>query len=170
MSDYSDAALLKGRFAHMNKQLRIGRQAAETRVDWNRASCETTAEEAAQEVAKHIFAFSQALDPETERMEVVTHSALGPVKVLGIVPGENDIIRVDGLDMNNQPTAIVMHSAQMSLTFVRRPAEEVEDDDDGMQIGFVIFDELQERQNQREKEKAGQDTPDSNPEIAGNEK
>ena len=53
------------------------------------------------------------------------------------------------------PVSIIQHVEQLSLTFTKaavqssNPAEQP-DEDDGMQIGFVIFDELKERKKVRD--------------------
>jgi len=144
---YSDEALLKGNFAQMLSDAPYGKE-------WNNAACDNIAEEAATEIAKHIFAFNQSLDAEKENLEVTTFSALGPMKVLGIMPGEADLLRVDGvLSDNNKPVSMVFHANQLSLTFTTVPVakrgSENADDDDGLQIGFVIFDELKKRKAKR---------------------
>lgn len=154
MSRFSDAALLKGKYAFHAEQLRAGAGAAD-QVDWEQAACDNAAEEAAQEVAKHIFAFNQALDPKTEQMEIMTFSAAGQMKVLALVPGESDLIRVDGVLMPEKiPASVMIHASQLSLTFVRVPLEEGADTEhksEGAQIGFVIFDDLKDRQKSRYK-------------------
>ena len=154
MSRFTDAALLKGDYAKMLKE------EPPKEAEWKKASCENTAEAVAQSVAKQIFAMRQNIDPKTTRLEVSTFSSLGPVKVMGIVPLDGDLMRIDGiLPAENRPVALLQHTNQLSLTFNALPlatkqkkaAEEV--DDDGLQIGFVIFDELKERKKKRDSAK-----------------
>jgi len=118
MTRFSDAALLKGDFATMM-------QNPPKEAEWNKTACDNGAEEAAQSVAKQIFAMTEQLDPKKEKLEVITFSSMGPIKVLG-----------------------------MSLTFTKAAVksenpEEQPDQDDGGQIGFVIFDELKTRKKTR---------------------
>lgn len=153
MSRYSDAALLKGDFAAM-----LNKPAPEE-AEWSKTACDNGAEAAAQSIAKQIFAMRQQLDPKTEKLEVITFSSMGPIKVLGIMPIDGDLMRIDGLNpVDSVPVSIVQHIAQMSLTFTRAAVtsdnpEGEPDKDDGMRIGFVIFDELKERRKVRETEK-----------------
>lgn len=151
MTRYSDAALLKGDYAHLAAELRAGERAAPSQGDWDKAACDNAAEEAAQEVAKHIFAFQQSLDGEKEQLEILTYSAVGQIKVIALHPGEGDLLRVDGvLVEGGKPVSVVIHSQMLSLTFVSAPlAAEENEKDEGLKIGFVIFDELQERQKAR---------------------
>ncbi len=146
MTRFSDAALLKGDFAKMMKEM-------PKKPEWDKASCENKAEEAAQEVAKHIFAMQQGLDPKKEQLEIITYSSKGPIRVIGLMPGEGDLVRIDGIfPETGDPISIVQHTNQLSLTFSKAPvAIETTDDEDkgGMQIGFVIFDELSRRKKQR---------------------
>ena len=148
MTRFSDAALLKGDFATMLKN-------PPKEAEWSKTSCENGAEEAAQSVAKQIFAMTQQLDPKKEKLEVITFSSMGPIKVLGIMPIDGDLMRIDGVNpADMSPVSIVQHVEQMSLTFTKAAVqsekpEEQPDDDDGMQIGFVIFDELKERKKVR---------------------
>jgi len=148
---YSDAALLEGDYAGLAAELRAGTRAAPSQKDWDKAACENRAEEAAQEVAKHIFAVQQSLDAEKEQLEILTYSAAGQMKVIAIHPGEGDVLRVDGVRAENgQPVSVVLHASLLSLTFVRVPITAKDaTEDSGLQIGFVIFDELQERQKAR---------------------
>lgn len=151
MTQFSDAALLKGDYAHLAAEMRAGDRAAPLQKDWDKTACANKAEEAAQEVAKHIFAVQQSLDPEKEQLEVLTFSAAGQMKVIAIHPGDGDILRVDGVLMpQGQPASVVIHASTLSLTFVRAPLPKDEEaKDEGLQIGFVIFDELKERQKAR---------------------
>lgn len=151
MTRFSDAALLKGDYAHMAAEMRAGDRDAPKQKDWDKAACDNGAENAAQEVAKHIFAVQQSLDPEVEQLEVLTYSAAGQMKVIAIHPGEGDLLRIDGvLVPQGQPASVVIHVENLSLTFVRAPlADKEEDKDEGLQIGFVIFDELKDRQKSR---------------------
>lgn len=147
MSRYTDAALLKGDYAKMLKD--------PPKDDaWRDAACDNSAEAAATEIAKHIFAFNQSLDQKKEKLEVTTFSAKGLMKVLGLTPGDSDLIRVDGLlAQGDAPCSMLFHAHQISLTFTRVPASkpdsEEKDEDDGLQIGFVIFDELRKRKSAR---------------------
>jgi len=75
----------------------------------------------------------------------------GPVKVIALRPGEGDILRIDGVLMGNgSPTSTILHASQLSLSFLTQPIQSEEPDDDGLQIGFVIFDELANRQKERD--------------------
>lgn len=146
MSRFSDAALLKGDYAKMMKN-------PPKKPEWSKASCENKAEEVAQEVAKHIFAMQQGIDPKKEQLEIVTYSSKGPIRVMGLMPGEGDLIRIDGVfPETGDPISIVQHTNQLSLTFSKAPVAietDGEEDKGGMQIGFVIFDELTRRKKQR---------------------
>ncbi len=148
MTRFSDAALLKGDFASML-------QNPPKDAEWDKMACENNAEEAAQSVAKQIFAINKQLDPKKEKLEVITFSSMGPIKVLGLIPIDGDLMRIDGMNpADSSPVTIVQHVEQMSLTFTKAPVksdnpEENPDDDDGMKIGFVIFDELKERKKTR---------------------
>jgi hypothetical protein len=148
MTRFSDAALLKGDFATML-------QNPPKDAEWSKTSCNNSAEEAAKSVAQQIFAMREQLDPKTEKLEVITFSSMGPIKVLGIMPIDGDLMRIDGLNPADlSPVSIVQHVEQMSLTFTKAKVksenpEEQPDDDDGGQIGFVIFDELKTRKKIR---------------------
>lgn len=153
---FTDAALLKGKYAFHAEQLRAGSVASDKKVDWSTIEVGNQAEEAAQEVAKHIFAFNEALDPQKEQLEIISMTAVGQMKVLGLAPGEGDILRVDGVLMPEElPTSVVLHASQLSLTFVRVPIkiDEPEKTSESNRIGFVIFDDLQDRQKARYKKK-----------------
>ena len=151
MSRFSDAALLKGKFAHMAAELRQGKREAPKPEEWQTVACENTAEKAAQEVAKHIFSFQQSIDPNAETLEVIAMGPAGPVKVIALRPSEGDILRIDGVLMGNgSPTSTILHASQLSLSFLTQPIQSEEPDDDGLQIGFVIFDELANRQKERD--------------------
>ncbi len=148
MTRFSDAALLKGDFATMLKN-------PPKETEWSKTSCENGAEEAAKSVAQQIFAMREQLDPKKEKLEVITFSSMGPIKVLGIMPIDGDLMRIDGLNpADMSPVSIVQHVEQMSLTFTKaavkseKPEEEPDEDDSG-KIGFVIFDELKERKKVR---------------------
>ncbi len=151
MTRFSDAALLKGDYAHMAAEMRAGDRNAPKPKDWDKTACDNRAEEAAQEVAKHIFAVQQSIDPKKEQLEILTFSAAGQMKVIAIHPGEGDMLRIDGvLVPQGAPASVVIHASTLSLTFVRAPvAKDEEAQDEGLQIGFVIFDELEERQKAR---------------------
>jgi hypothetical protein len=148
---YSDAALLEGEYAHLAAEMRAGKRAAPKQKDWDKAACDNRAEEAAQEVAKHIFAVQQSLDPEKEQLDVLIFSAAGQMKVIAIHPGDGDMLRVDGiLTADGKPASLVLHASALVLTFVPAPLPgNGEARDSGLQIGFVIFDELQDRQKAR---------------------
>jgi len=148
MSRFSDAALLKGNFAHMASEFRAGSRPAPKPKDWQKTANDTPAEEAAQDVAKHIFALQQSIDAEKERIDIIAFSAVGEMKVLGLVPGEGDLIRVDGILANGSPVATLMHTSQLALTFVTAPLQE-KPEEDGLEIGFLIFDELKDRKKKR---------------------
>ncbi|MEM7214923.1 MAG: hypothetical protein AAF423_05210 [Pseudomonadota bacterium] len=149
MTQFSDAALLKGGYATMLKN-------PPKEAEWKKTACDNGSELAAQSVAKQIFAFQKSIDPAKEKLEVVTFSALGPIKVLGITPMDGELMRIDGVRPdNNAPVSMIQHVEQLSLTFTKAPVksgnpEEQPDEDDGMQIGFVIFDELKERKKVRD--------------------
>lgn len=149
MTQYSDAALLKGNYSKML-------QDPPKEAEWKKTACDNGAEAAAQAIAKQIFGFSQAIDPKTEKLEVVTFSALGPIKVIGIMPMEGELMRIEGLHPDTRQTvAMIQHVEQLSLTFSKALVksdnpEENPDDDDGMRIGYVIFDELTERKKKRD--------------------
>lgn len=150
MSRFSDAALLKGDFAHMAKEFREGNRAAPKQKDWQKAATDNPAEEAAQDVAKHIFALQQSINAEKERIEILMPCAVGVMKVLGLVPGEGDLIRVDGILPDGAPVATLLHTSQLALTFITAPLDE-KPEDDGLEIGFLIFDDLKERKKKRAK-------------------
>lgn len=149
MTRFSDAALLKGDFATML-------QNPPGDSDWRKTACDTGAEAVAQSIAKQIFAMREQLDPKKHKLEVVTFSYLGPIKVLGIMPIDGDLMRIDGINpADKSAITIVQHVGQMSLTFTHAPVqsetpEESPDEDDGFKIGFVIFDELKERKKTRD--------------------
>ncbi|MEP1206493.1 MAG: hypothetical protein ABJM29_02795 [Rhizobiaceae bacterium] len=151
MTRFSDAALLKGKFAHMAAELRAGQRTAPKQKDWNKASCDNQAEETAQEVAKHIFALQKSVDEKTEKLEILHFTSVGMMKVLAVVPGEGDVLRLDGVLENGNPVAQAMHASQLSLTFVKAPLKLEENEDDGVEIGFLIFDELTKRRKARDK-------------------
>lgn len=150
MTRFSDAALLKGDYAHMAQEFRAGERKAPANRDWNKVAPDNAAEEAAQDVAKHIFALQQQIDQEKERIEILAFSAIGQFKVLGLVPGEADLIRIDGILPDGSPVATLIHVEQLALTFTTAPLKQ-EEEDDGLQIGFLIFDELKERKKKRAK-------------------
>jgi hypothetical protein len=158
MTRYSDAALLKGDFSTMMQE-------PPKESEWKKTACDNGSEEAAQAIAKQIFGFQQSIDPKKEKLEVVAFSALGPIKVLGITPMEGELMRVDGVNpQTTAPVSIIQHVEQLSLTFAKAPVqsdnpEERPDDDDGLQIGFVIFDELKERKKSRDAAKRKKPAP-----------
>ena len=73
------------------------------------------------------------------------------MKVIAIHPGDGELLRIDGMLLpQGDPASVVIHTSNLSLTFVRaRLAKDEEAHDQGLQIGFVIFDELEERQKAR---------------------
>ncbi len=147
MTLFSDAALLKGDYAKMLKN-------PPGEAEWKKAACDNGSEEVAQAIAKQIFGFQQSLDQKTEKLEVIALSAVGPVKVLGISPMEGDLMRIDGINpVEKKPVAIIQHVEQVSLTFTKTPVEPENPDDDGLKIGYVIFDELTERKKERDASK-----------------
>ena len=87
--------------------------------DWRKVASDNQAEEAAQEVAKHIFALQQQLDEKTEKLEIMAFTAAGPMRVLAVVPGDGDVLRLDGVLESGDPVAQAMHASQLSLTFVK---------------------------------------------------
>ena len=151
MTRFSDAAMLTGDYAHLAAEMRAGDRSAPKQKDWDKTSCDNSAEEAAQEVAKHIFAFQQSIDADKEQLEILTYSAAGQMKVLAIHPGDGELIRIDGVLMpQGKPASVVQHASLMAVTFVTAPlAKKEEEKDGGLKIGFVIFDELKERQKAR---------------------
>ena len=151
MTRFSDAALLTGDFSHMAAEFRAGNRAAPKAKDWNKVACDNQAEDAAQEIAKHIFALQQAIDEKSEKLEIMHFTAVGPMKVMAIVPGEGDILRLDGVLESGDPVSQAMHASQLTLTFVKAPLKENETEDDGLEIGFLIFDELKKRRKRRDK-------------------
>jgi len=152
VSRFSDAALLKGDYSHMAAEFRAGNRAAPKKKDWSKAACDNQAEQTAQEVAKHIFALQQDIDKESEKLNIMHFTAAGPMKVMAVVPGEGDILRLDGILMpDGDPVAQALHASQLSLTFTKVPLNEKEAADDGLEIGFLIFDELRDRKKKRDR-------------------
>ena len=149
MTRFSDAALLKGDFAKMLKD-------PPKEAEWKKASCDNGPEEAAQAIAKQIFGFQQSIDQEKEKLEVITFSSFGPIKVMNIAPIEGEMMRIDGINpANNSPISIIQHVEQLSLTFTKvavqsKNPKEQPDEDDGLKIGYVIFDELTARKKSRD--------------------
>ncbi len=151
MTHFSDAALLTGDFAHMAAEFRAGTRTAPKKKDWKKVACDNQAEEAAQEVAKHIFALQQSIDEKAEKLEIMHFTAAGPMKVMALVPGEGDILRLDGVLESGNPVSQAMHASQLTLTFLKAPLKKDEPEDDGLEIGFLIFDELTKRRKKRDK-------------------
>lgn len=146
MTRYSDAALLKGEYTHMAAELRAGERSAPSPAEWQKASCDNAAEASAQSVAKQIFELQATLDDEKEQLEIAAWSAAGVMIVLGLFPGEGDLVRLEGHLLNSkQPVAQLIHANQLSLTITKRSTEEVAPEEDAAQIGFVIFDQLAKR-------------------------
>lgn len=146
MPCYSDAALLKGEYTHMAAELRAGERSAPSHAEWQKTSCENVAEAAAQAVAKQIFELHSTLDGEKEQLEIGAWSAAGVMIVLGLFPGEGDLVRLEGhLANSNQPVAQLIHANQLALTITKRSTQEAPPEEDATQIGFVIFDQLAKR-------------------------
>lgn len=146
MPRYSDAALLKGDYTHMAAELRAGERGAPSPAEWQKTSCANAAEAAAQAVAKQIFELHSTLDGDKEQLEIAAWSAAGIMIVLGLFPGEGDLVRLEGHLLNSkQPVAQLIHANQLSLTITKRSTEEVAPEEDAAQIGFVIFDQLAKR-------------------------
>lgn len=146
MTRFSDAALLKGDYAHMAAELKAGQRHAPSPGEWSKTACDDGAEAAAQSVAKQIFALQEQIDTEVEQLEIAAQSAAGPMIVSGLYPGTGDLLRVDGhLVSTKQPVAIVIHASQLNLTITKSPLAETQPEDDGLKIGFVIFEELAKR-------------------------
>ena len=149
MNQFSDAALLRGNYSHMAVKLRAGNRTAPADSDWGDAANDTPAEEAAQDVAKHIFALQESFDQKTQRIEVLANCAIGQMRVLGLVPGEADFIRIDGIMADGQPVATLMHTNQLALTIFAVPIDDKTEEENAAQIGFLIFDELKARKKKR---------------------
>lgn len=150
MNRFSDAALLKGNYAHHAAEFRAGTRAAPANKDWKKVAADSVAEIAAQEVGKHIFALQQSVDAKTEKLDIMHFTAAGPMKVMAIVPGEGDILRLDGVLDTGDPVAQALNASQLSLTFTKSVLKE-ENTEDGLEIGFLIFDELKERRKKRKR-------------------
>ena len=151
MTRFSDAALLKGDYSHHAAEFRAGTRAAPAKKDWGKVACDNQAEECAQEIAKHIFALEQQINNDTERLEITHLTAAGPMRVLAVVPGDGDVLRLEGVLPSGNPVAQAMHTSQLSLTFLKASLNEGEAKDDGLEIGFLIFDELKDRKKKRDK-------------------
>ena len=146
MPRYSDAALLQGEYTHMAAELRSGERDAPSPADWQKTSCENAAEASAQAVAKQIFELQSTLDGEKEQLEIASWSAAGIMIVLGLFPGEGDLVRLEGHLLNSQqPVAQLIHAHQLALTITKRSTQEAPPEEDAAQIGFVIFDQLAKR-------------------------
>jgi hypothetical protein len=66
--------------------------------------------------------------------------------VLGLFPGEGDLVRLEGHLLNSQqPVAQLIHAHQLALTITKPSTEDVSPEEDAAQIGFVIFDQLAKR-------------------------
>lgn len=155
MTRYSDAALLTGDYAHMAAELKAGNRAAPSEEAWGKTACDNGAEAAAQSVAKQIFALQSQIDKQTEQLEIAAMSLAGPMIVSGVFPDEGDMLRIDGhLVSNKQPVAVLMHTSQLALTITKSATAETKPEDDGLKIGFVIFDELEKRAAARKKTSA----------------
>ena len=146
MPRYSDAAMLKGEYTHMAAELRAGERSAPSPADWQKTSCENAAEASAQAVAKQIFELQSTLDGEKEQLEIAAWSAAGVMIVVGLFPGDGDMVRLEGHLLNaKQPVVQLIHANQLALTITKRSTEEVAPEEDAAQIGFVIFDQLAQR-------------------------
>ncbi|MEN0002144.1 MAG: hypothetical protein AAF940_14775 [Pseudomonadota bacterium] len=154
---YSDAALLKGDYAHLASDLKDSQRGLPSKEDWQRAACNehNRAEMAAQAVAKQIFNLQQQIDRDTEQLEIATISAAGPMIVSGVFPEDGDMLRVDGhLIADKRPVALLIHAHQLALTITKSTTAQTNPEDDGLKIGFVIFDELEKRAEARQKARA----------------
>ncbi len=156
MPRYSDAALLKGEYAHMAAELRAGERSAPTPAEWQSTSCENAAEETAQAVARQLFELQATLEGEEEQLEIASQSAAGIMIVLGLFPGEGDLIRLEGHLLNSkQPVAQLIHAHQLALTISKRNMADAAPEEDAMRIGFVIFDQLAKRANSKSRRATG---------------
>ncbi|MGB7432225.1 MAG: hypothetical protein WA921_07130 [Ahrensia sp.] len=152
MTRYSDAALLTGDFAHMAAEFKAGNRAAPSADEWGKTACDNGAEQAAQSVAKQIFTLQGQIDKEAEQLEIAAMSLAGPMIVSGVFPDDGDMLRIDGhLVATKQPVAVLTHISQLALTITKSPIAETKPEDDGLKIGFVIFDELEKRAAARKK-------------------
>lgn len=159
MTRYSDAALLTGDFAHMAAELKAGNRAAPSEEAWGKTACDNSAEAAAQSVAKQIFSLQSEIDKETEQLEIAAMSLAGPMIVSGVFPDDGEMLRVDGhLVSNTQPVAVLIHASQLALTITKSTTAETKPEDDGLKIGFVIFDELEKRAAARKKQNSNKAT------------
>lgn len=159
MTRYSDAALLTGDFAHMAAEFKAGNRAAPSADEWGKAACDNGAEEAAQAVAKQIFALQSQIDGNKEQLEIAAMSLAGPMIVSGVFPDDGDMLRIDGyLVSNKQPAAVLIHASQLALTITKSTTAETKPEDDGLKIGFVIFDELEKRAAARKKQNSNKAT------------
>ena len=150
MPRYSDAALLKGEYTHIAAELRAGERAAPSPADWQKTSCANAAEATAQAVAKQIFELQSTINGEKEQLEIASWSAGGLMIVVGLFPGEGDLVRLEGHLLNSQqPVAQLIHAHQLALTITKRSTEDVPPEEDAAQIGFVIFDQLAKRGKQK---------------------
>ena len=71
------------------------------------------------------------------------------MRVLGLVPGEADFIRIDGIMADGQPVATLMRTNQLALTIFAVPIDDKTEEENAAQIGFLIFDELKARKKKR---------------------
>ena len=51
------------------------------------------------------------------------------MRVRALVPGEGDILRIDGVLENGNPVAQAMHASQLSLTFIKAQLKKEENED-----------------------------------------
>lgn len=145
MQRYSDAAMLKGDYAHMVAQLRSGERSVPSPDEWQQTSCDNAAEAAAQAVAKQIFELQSTLDENNEQLEITAISVAGIMVVVGLFPGDGDLIRIEGnLLTSKEPVAQIIHANQLELTVKKRPTADSAPEEDATRIGFVIFDQLTE--------------------------
>lgn len=141
MTRFSEAALLSGDFAKMADKL-----------DWSKVEPDSDSEFTAKEIGKQISLLAHGLDPEKEKLHITTMTAEGPMTVIGLHPSDGDILRLDGFGPTGQPMAHIIDVDGLALTITRRPIDDNKEDD-GMRIGFVIFDELDAKQESRSKNK-----------------
>ena len=91
-----------------------------------------------------------SIDPTKEKLHVTTMTAQGPMIVMGPFPSDGDILRLEGMTPDGQPIAHIIDVDNLALTISRHPIDDKKDDD-GMKIGFVIFDELDARAAEKAK-------------------
>ena len=137
MTRFSDAATLSGDFAKMADKL-----------DWSKVEPDSDSEFSAKEIGKQISMLAASIDPEKEKLHVTTMTAQGPMIVMGLFPSDGDILRLEGISPEGQPLAHIIDVDNLALTISRHPIDDKKDDD-GLKIGFVIFDELDARTTEK---------------------